>query len=67
MLVGTVMPDEVELRISVGVPSWSGLRAAYHSMVKTEGWQVRLLYIHLMVVFIEPMHTDVRRLQDITL
>ena len=54
MLVGTVMPEEVELRISVGVPSWSGLRAAYHSMVKTEGWQVRLLYIHLMVVFIEP-------------
>ena len=54
MLVGTVRPEEVELRISVGVPSWSGLRAAYHSMVKTEGWQVRLLYIHLMVVFIEP-------------
>ena len=54
MLVGKVRPEEVELRVSVGVASWSGGIAAYPSMVKTDGWQVRLLYVHPMLVFTAP-------------
>ncbi len=57
VLVGTLISVEVELRVSVGMLDWfpTASLLVKPSTVKTEGWQVWLLYLHAMLEFIIPM------------
>jgi hypothetical protein len=53
VLVGKVKTEEVEVRVREGLSGMLSL-SAYPCIVNTDGWQVRLLNVHPIVVFTGP-------------